>query len=108
MYNAIALITALILIYVSYEKNFLKYGLILGVTWAILQLLNLGQVMSIGVLPAVVSIIGYSIVAIVVGFLLRNMSSRFWYVILYCILFDILVYVFYRAILVSLILLIYV
>lgn len=104
MYNVIALISTLVLMFLSYEKNFLKYGIIIGIEWAILQMLTLGEVTYVGFLPSIVMLIGYSLIATVLGYLLRNMQTRINYVILYTLFYDILAYVFYRFVILFIVL----
>jgi len=96
MYNVVALISTLVLMILSYEKNFLKYGIIIGIEWTILQMLTLSEVTYVGFLPFFVMLIGYSLIATTLGNLLKNIQTRTNYVILYTLCYDVLAYVFYR------------
>ena len=101
MVNIIAILTIFLLIIISYEKNFLKYGIIIGIVWTVFQALNLEGVAYVGLISTIVMVIGYSIIAIVVGLFVRNMSSRMGYSIAYMLCYDIAAYFFYRFIVIN-------
>lgn len=104
MYMIIANIIVFILIIMSYEKNVLKYGIFIGLVYSTLQGLSLGNITYVGIVPYIIMLVGYSVIASVIKIMLQNMDSRLKYVIIYDLCFNIIAYLFYRFIVMNVVL----
>lgn len=101
MYSIIATIIIFILIIMSYEKNILKYGILMGLVNSILQTLSLGEETYVALIPIIVMFIGYSAIATIIGMMMLNMDSRLKYVIAYDLCFSIASSLFFRFVVIS-------
>lgn len=92
MIDLLAVLIIFILFFISFERNFIKYGILEGLVWSLLQTIKLSETMSVGFLGFFVMFFIYTIIAITVSYIFRNWSSRFSYATLCIIIYNILSY----------------
>ena len=50
MIDLLAVLIIFILFFISFERNFIKYGILEGLVWSLLQTIKLSETMSVGFL----------------------------------------------------------
>lgn len=95
MYRVASGICVLILIILSYKRNPLVYALSIGTTKGVFQILRIREITYVGIMSAILMVVGYSIIAIVIGYFIKERSPRLNYILDYILGLETLAFMFY-------------